>query len=142
MTEQDSTPLPETEQSASGATRLIGRLAPKLTEAFAKASIALGGERVLWEVFPIVAPNPMQPGNLSTGIAVFISVPSSLVGQNLAMTPVIDPQFAEVDQEVIDEFARDRLNELLAARRQQVVQQNGAGNGQPSPGGLVLPGQG
>lgn len=132
---------PEAEKKESGAVRLLGRLIPKLVEAFTKASIGTGGERVLWEAFPIAAPNPMQPGNLSTGLALFMSIPSSVVGENLAMTPIIDPGFVEMDQEAVDGFIRDRLSDLLAARQQQLARQNGAGHTQAAPGGIVLPGQ-
>lgn len=142
MTDPGSVPhTPEAEKSKSGAVRLLGRLTPKLVEAFAKASIATGGERVLWEAFPIAAPNPMQPGNLSTGLALFMSIPSTVVGENLAMTPIIDPGFVEMDQEDVDGFIRDRLNDLLAARQQQLARQNGAGNTQ-AQSGIALPGQG
>lgn len=135
-------PAPEAEKSRSGAVRLLARLTPKLTEAFAKASIGSGGERVLWEAFPVAAPNPMQPGNITTGLALFISIPSGTIGKHLSMTPLLDPNFVESDQDVVDEFVRERLAEMLAARRQEVFQQNGAGGDQASPGGLVLPGQG
>lgn len=142
----DPTPTPhspEAEKSRSGAIRLLDHLVPKLKEAFAKASIAAGGERVLWEAFPIVAPNPMQPGAITTGLAILFSIPSSVIGQHLAMTPIIEPQFVDADQDTVDEFVRDRFNEMLGARRQQIAQAAAAGNGhQASPGGLVLPGQG
>lgn len=127
--------------------RLSDILGPKFHLAFKRAAAQNGGERIMWEVFPMGAPNPLQPGQVVTGLGVFCSIPATVVGQFLSLTAAVDGMIVEADQAVIDEFVSDRLGELLSARSQEVQRARqeaaqAADNGQQSPtGGLIVPGR-
>jgi hypothetical protein len=141
------TPGDAAPSQTSGALRLSDLIVKKFTQAFEKASIAAGGERILWEVFPMAAPSPMNPGQILTGLAVYCVIPSTLVGQSISITVVVEGGLVEADQKVVDGFVKERTDELFAARsrevelaHQQAAQAQAAGNGsQPPESGLFVP---
>ena len=127
--------------------RVMDVVLPKLRLAFQRASSANNDQPISWDAYLMAAPNPMQPQNIMTGLAIFISIPSPVVGQNLSMTPVIDASFSELGQDDVDAWVRDRINEVLAARSQAMMQraaaeaaeQNGHREPQGDLGGLIMP---
>jgi hypothetical protein len=145
-------PVAESRHFPKGPNRLTDIIVPKLRTAFEKASAANGDEPIIWEIYPCPAPHPMQPGLIMTGIAIFISIPSAEIGQAFTNTVVADHGLVMAPQDRIDEYARDRIAELLGARRQDAMQTLAAQNGHQESsappegpkslgGGLYLPGQ-
>ena len=126
-----------------GARRILPAAIEKLTQAFDRATA--DGERVTWDAFLAGQPDPSRPGVVVTALAIHLRIPSTYMNQYLSATPVVDCEFAFVEQEVVDDFVRQRVDELRAARSQQVAEQQAQGNGAGSnptpttPGGLILP---
>jgi hypothetical protein len=142
-----SDPTPASTQPT--ARRLTDMVIEKFGAAFAKASTAAGSLRITWDVYPVASPNPMMSGQVVTGLAVFCSISSTLIGRYLALTAAVDGTIVEEGQETVDQFVQDRVGELLAARREEVAQaqqqaarQQAEANGHPPvPDGLIVPGR-
>lgn len=149
MPDSDSETQAESGQTSQSPVRNLSEVARAMFKlAFERASTSAGGERLLWDVFPIGMPNPMQPGQMITGLGIFMSISGPMLGTTHMLTTGVDCTIAEQDQETIDTFARDRLGELLNSRAQQVQDlknQSVAGNGQPArepaspPSDLIIP---
>lgn len=112
---------------------------------------AAGTERVVWEIYPTGWPNPTKPNTMVTALCLYMNMPSATnLGQSLTLSLVMDPGIVVAPQEVIDEFARERINEMLAVRSQELVEMQqqaaqaaAAGNGGPAgTEGLLFPGRG
>jgi hypothetical protein len=124
------------------ARRLVDAVAESLGLAFERASRIHGGERLVWDTYLMAAPNPMHPGQIHTGLAVFCSIPSTILGNHCALTVPMDPAIIDEPQEVFDRYAQDRLAELLSFRSEQQAMAQAAENGhQPPQEGLIVPGR-
>lgn len=146
--ESSSDDFPTAGAKESPVRRLTDLVIEKFTLAFQKASNAAGGERITWEVFPMAAPNPMTPGQIMTGLAVFISIPTNVIGRHMTITTAVDGSMIEAAQEIVDDFVHEVLDSLLAARSEVVreemreaAQAQPVGRQEGVPEGLIVPGR-
>lgn len=128
--------------------RLSDELSVKLGHAFRRAAALAGGEKVTWDMYLLGAPNPMVPGQIQTGLAIVTFIRGVVLGETITNTCIVAPVMFTEAQETFDQFARDRVQELLAARQQQaqeIASKSAAGNGnppnEPPAGGLFVPGR-
>lgn len=147
-----SIPSPETAEHSVSSPDVVRRLTDRVVEkfgtAFQRASTACGDESLTWEIYPAATPNPMQPGQILTGLMIFMSIPAGSLGEHITVTMAVEGHMIDADQHVLDEFAFERLSELTTVRTQHLtrVQQAAAeeqagGNGhRPPTSGLILPG--